>query len=58
MARAIYIRCIYGIFGRKTTKYVIYGVYIRFWPTLLILLFVLLCVLQQRRVEDFVYHRQ
>ena len=29
------IRCIYGIFGRKIIKYtVIYGVYIRFWPTL------------------------
>ena len=26
---------IYGIFGRKITKYtVIYGVYTRFWPTL------------------------
>ena len=25
----------YGTFGRKITKYlVIYGVYIRFWPTL------------------------
>jgi hypothetical protein len=35
LARTIYIRYIYGIFGRKTTKYtVIYGVYIRFWPTL------------------------
>ena len=35
LARTIYIRCIYGIFGRKTTKYtVIYGVYIRLWPTL------------------------
>ena len=35
MARTIYIRCLYGIFGRETTKYtVIYGVYIRFWPTL------------------------
>ena len=33
----IYIRCIYGIFGRDVTKYtVIYGVYIRIWPTLLI----------------------
>jgi len=31
----IYIRFIYGIFGRESTKYtVIYGVYIRFWPTL------------------------
>jgi len=28
---------IYGIFGRETTKYtVIYGAYIRFWPTLII----------------------
>jgi len=35
LARTIYIRCIYGIFGRKITKYtVIYGIYIRFWPTL------------------------
>jgi len=35
LARTIYIRCIYGIFGRETTKYtVIYGVSIRFWPTL------------------------
>jgi len=33
----IYIRCIYGIFGREFTKYtVIYGVYIQFWPTLVI----------------------
>ena len=32
----IYIRCIYGIFGRGITKYTaIYGVYIQFWPTLL-----------------------
>jgi hypothetical protein len=31
----IYIRCIYGILGREIKKYtVIYGVYIRFWPTL------------------------
>ena len=31
----IYIRFTYGIFGREVTKYtVIYGVYIRFWPTL------------------------
>jgi len=35
LAKTIYIRCIYGIFGREITKYtVIYGVYIRFWPTL------------------------
>jgi len=32
-----YIWCIYGIFGRGITKYtVVYGVYIRFWPTLVI----------------------
>jgi len=31
----IYIRCIYGKFGREITKYTfIYGAYIRFWPTL------------------------
>ena len=30
-----HIRCMYGIFCRNVTKYtVIYGVYIRFWPTL------------------------
>ena len=35
LARAIYIRCTYGNFGREITKYtVIYGVYIWFWPTL------------------------
>jgi len=35
LARTIYIRCIYGIFGGKITKYTVkYGVYIRFWPTL------------------------
>ena len=29
------MRCIYGVFGREITKYtVIYGAYIRFWPTL------------------------
>jgi len=32
----MYIQCIYGIVGREITKYtVIYGEYIRFWPTLL-----------------------
>ena len=37
LARTIYMRCIYGIFGREITKYtVIYGVHIRFWPTLYI----------------------
>ena len=35
LARTIYVRCTYDIFGRGITKYtVIYGVYIRFWPTL------------------------
>ena len=30
-----YIRCTYGNFGREITIHtVIYGVYIRFWPTL------------------------
>ena len=37
LARTIYIRRIYGMFGREITKYtVIYGVYIRFLPTLYI----------------------
>jgi len=31
-----FLRCMYGIFGRENTKYtVIYGVHLRFWPTLL-----------------------
>ena len=35
LARTIYKRFVYGIFGREITKYtVIYGVYIRFWPAL------------------------
>ena len=37
LARTIYkyIRCVYSTFGRETTIYtVIYGVNIRFWPTL------------------------
>jgi len=35
LARTKCMQCIYGIFGREITKYtVIYGVYIRFWPTL------------------------
>jgi hypothetical protein len=35
LARTIYIRCVYGMFGRENTQYmVIYGVYIRSWPTL------------------------
>jgi hypothetical protein len=30
-----HIRCVYGILGREITKYtVIYGVHVRFWPTL------------------------
>ena len=38
LARTIHPRCIYGIFCREITKYmVIYGVYIRFWPTLRII---------------------
>jgi len=37
LARTIYIRCIYGIIGRDITKYtVVYGVYVRSWPILLI----------------------
>jgi hypothetical protein len=37
LARIIYIRCVYGVFGREITKNTaIYGVYIRFWPTLVI----------------------
>jgi hypothetical protein len=35
LARTIYIRCTYGIFGLDITKYMVYiYVYIRFWPTL------------------------
>ena len=35
MAITIYIRCLYGVFGREITIHtVIYGVYIQFWPTL------------------------
>jgi len=31
----IYIRCMYGNFGREIIKYtVMYGAYVRFWPTL------------------------
>jgi len=37
LARTIYIRCPYGIFGLEITKYTVYiYVYIRFWPTLYI----------------------
>ena len=35
LAITIHIRCMYGKFGREITKYtVIYGEYVRFWPTL------------------------
>jgi hypothetical protein len=35
LARTRHIQCICGVFGREIIKYtVIYGVYIRFWPTL------------------------
>jgi hypothetical protein len=35
LARTIYMRCIYCIFGRDITKYmVMYGVCIQFWPIL------------------------
>jgi len=41
LARTIYKRCIYGIFSRELTKYtVIYGVFIRFWPTLRICVYI------------------
>ena len=34
LTRTVNIWCIYGIFCREITKYtVIYGLYIRFWPT-------------------------
>jgi len=35
LARTMYTQLIYGIFGREITKHTaMYGVYIRFWPTL------------------------
>ena len=35
LAKTIYIRCTFGIFGLNITKYTVYiYVYIRFWPTL------------------------
>jgi hypothetical protein len=35
LARTLYIRCVYGKYGREIAKCtVIYGVYVRFWPTL------------------------
>jgi len=37
LAQTIYIRCVYGVFGRDVIKYtVIYGVDVRIWPTLCI----------------------
>ena len=46
LARTIYTRCIYGIFGREITVYtVIYGAYIRFWPTVYMCVWVCMCVL-------------
>jgi hypothetical protein len=40
LARTIYIRFVYGIFGRKITKYTfIYSAFIRFRPTLIMLVF-------------------
>ena len=50
LARTMYIRLIYGIFGREITKFtVIYGVYIQFWPTLL------MCNYSTRAVCDHVH---
>ena len=50
LARTTYIRCIYGIFGREIIKHtVIYSVYIRFWPTLLMCL----CFFQPECVRHF-----
>jgi len=35
LATTIYVRCVYGIFGREITKYtVVYDAYTRFWPAL------------------------
>ena len=35
LAITIYMRCVYGVFGREITKSTaVYGVYIQFWPTL------------------------
>jgi len=35
LARIVYKRCIFSIFGREIAKYtVIYGVYVRFWSAL------------------------
>jgi hypothetical protein len=57
LVRTIYIRCIYGILGREITKYtVIYSVYIRFWPTLHICVWLwpaqLLIVVHRHRHRD------
>ena len=44
----IHTRCIYGIFGREIAKHtVIYGVFIRFWPTLFM---VRTCIIVTMRV--------
>ena len=52
LARTIYIRCTYGIFGREITKYtVIYGAYLRFWPTLVI------CIRVWSEISIYVYGR-
>jgi len=41
----IYIRCTYGILGREITKYTVtYGVYIRFWPALVMELASAVCL--------------
>jgi len=43
LARTIYIRCIYGFFGRGIIKYtVMYGAYIRFWTTLYMTVFLVI----------------
>ena len=50
----IYIRCVYGIFGREFTIYtVIYGVYIRFWPTLSMCMCVRICVGMRILIERY-----
>jgi hypothetical protein len=41
------MRCIYGIYGRGITEYTaIYGVYIRFWPTLHICIYIIFTVIR------------
>jgi hypothetical protein len=40
LARAMFIRCVYGIFCRGFIKCtVMYSVYVRFWPILCVLLY-------------------